>query len=310
MPSNRQVQWTYHGDSEDQWSHGMWDQGAHTGIHNQWTKSPRRRQSPRKRSGKKGGGKATDPAKGKGKQSPPEPEVLGPPSLASIAALDPPWKPSASNSPSNPPAPPQSGPEDKHLKTIIAALKKHSDALPPEVQAIVNEAAMKDSQIETKQLHSAVAAHGRARKELQQAQLARHNLHTAWKGFLGHAVTQWQTYSEQFIEQEKQLTERVNNAIQALEQAKENLTKSKSSAGVESKEDSMGISEDDADLAKKDLTDAAAEKITESFKGLHTSLEAMKTSAEQMVVEERQALKRPRLEQEADPPPPTGPGFG
>eukprot|EP00435_Cladocopium_sp_Y103_P030710 s1969_g7.t1 len=315
--SNRHVQWAYDDwDTEGTWNQSSWNQDTHARHQqHQWTKSPRRRQSPRRRTGKKGGGKSTDQTKGKGKAPPSELEPLGPPSLASIAALDPPWNPTASMGPAVPPSAPPSGQEDKQLKNIIAALQKHTEVLPPEVQAIVQDAAMKDSQQETKKMHSAVAAHGRARKELQQAQLARHNLHTAWKGFLGHAVTQWQTYSSQFIDQEKQLTDRVNNAINALEQAKENLAKTKSSVGVESKEDAMGVSEDDADLAKKDLTDAASVKILESFTGLQTSLEAMKTSAEQMVEAEQHALKRPRLDPQnpnadGDNPPPNGPGFG
>ena len=55
---------------------------------------------------------------------------------------------------------------------------------------MVNEAAIKEGQQQTKQLHAVVAAHGRARKELQQAQLARFHLHNAWRGFLSQAVTQ------------------------------------------------------------------------------------------------------------------------
>eukprot|EP00435_Cladocopium_sp_Y103_P050690 s495_g15.t1 len=313
--SNRHVQWTYDDwNTEDTWNQNSWNQDTHARHQqSQWTKSPRRRQSPRRRPSKKGGGKSTDQMKGKGKLPPSEPEPLGPPSLASIAALDPPWNPTASMGSAVPPTAPPSGQEDKQFKTILAALQKHTEVLPPEVQAIINDAAMKDSQQETKKMHSAVAAHGRARKELQQAQLARHNLHSAWKSFLGQAVTQWQTYGNQFIEQERQLTERVNAAVQSLEMAKETLAKSKSSAGVETKEDSMNISDDDQDLAKKDVSNATAEHIKESLTGLHSSLEQMKNSADKMVEQEQQALKRPRLEVPPDQPnapPPEGPGLG
>ena len=96
----------------------------------------------------------------------------------------------------------------------MAALKKHSDTLPPELQSMVNDAAIKEGQQQTKQLHAVVAAHGRARKELQQAQLARYNLHTAWKGFLSQAVSLWEGYSRQFSEQEQQLNERVKQLKQ------------------------------------------------------------------------------------------------
>jgi hypothetical protein len=191
------------------------------------------------------------------------------------------------------PAPNPNPPEDKQIKSIMAALRKHNDALPPELQAFVSEAAQKDGQQETKQMHHAVTAHGKAKKELQQAQLARLNLHAAWRGFLGHAVNLWQGYSAQFVEQERQMAERVTAAAEALETAKVNLAQSKQAAGVEVKEDAMTISEDDTD---KDVSGQTAERIKEGICNLHTSLEALKSSAEQMVEEEHKALKRPRID--------------
>eukprot|EP00435_Cladocopium_sp_Y103_P025498 s1969_g6.t1 len=304
----RQVQWSYSEDWQDHggWYQDSWNEGQ--AQSSQWTKSPRRRQSPRRRVNKKGTPSVDNP-KGKGKST--QEAEYGPPSLASLAAMDPPWKPVA---PVPPPTvqpiqpPPQ---EDKQLRSILATLKKHTEVLPPEVQAIVNEVALKDGQHETKQLHSAVAAHGRARKELQHAQLARHNLHAAWRNFLGQAVSQWQSYGEQFIEQERQMTERVTSAMQNLEQAKDSLAKSKSSAGVDSRDDT-NASDEEMDC-KKEVSNAAADRIKETLSGLQANLEAMKTSAEQMVEEEQHALKRPRIEvvPETKPvSPPDGTGFG
>lgn len=157
---------------------------------------------------------------------------------------------------------------------------------------MVNEAAIKEGQQQTKQLHAVVAAHGRARKELQQAQLARFNLHNAWRGFLSQAVTQWQGYSAQFLDQEKQMNARVTTAMEALEQAKESLAKAKSTAGIETKEDAMAVSDEEA----QDLAGPTADRITEGLTNLQTSLEALQTSAAQMVEDEQKALKRPRLE--------------
>ena len=193
------------------------------------------------------------------------------------------------------PAPAQNT-DDKQLKTIMAALKKHSEALPPELQSMVNEAAIKEGQQQTKQLHAVVAAHGRARKELQQAQLARFNLHNAWRGFLNQAVKQWQGYSAQFLDQEKQMSERVSSAMETLEQAKEALAKAKSTAGIEAKEDAMAVSDEDPE---KDLTGPAADRIKDGLTSLQTNLEALRNSAEQMVEDEQKALKRPRLDENA-----------
>ena len=182
------------------------------------------------------------------------------------------------------------------MKAIMSMLKKHNESLPAELQAMVNDVAMKDGQTETKQMHSAVTAHGRAKKELQQAQLARFNLHAAWRGFLSQAVAQWQTYSDQFVAQEKQMTERVSAALEALEQAKLNLATLKTAAGMDIKEDQMVVSDDDNVKQDKDTTNNTADRIKEGISNLHTSLDALRTSAEQMVEEEHKALKRPTLD--------------
>ena len=181
------------------------------------------------------------------------------------------------------------------MKAIMSMLRKHNESLPPELQAMVKDVAIKDGQTETKQMHSAVTAHGRAKKELQQAQLARFNLHAAWRGFLSQAVAQWQTYSDQFVAQEKQMTERVSTALEALEQAKLNLATMKTAAGMDVQEDHMVVSDDDTVKQDKDATNSTADRIKEGISNLHTSLDALRTSAEQMVEEEHQALKRPRL---------------
>lgn len=195
----------------------------------------------------------------------------------------------------------------------MAALKKHNDVLPPELQSMVNDAAIKEGQQQTKQLHAVVTAHGKARKELQQAQLARYNLHNAWRSFLSQAVTQWQGYSAQFLQQEKNMAERVATAQTALEQAKENLASAKASAGIEAKDDTMNVSDEEQD---KDLSGGASVRIQEGLTSLQTSLEALQTSATQMLEDEQKALKRPRLEEKpangAKEPDSSGmvPGFG
>ena len=58
----------------------------------------------------------------------------------------------------------------------------------------------------------------------------------------------------------------------------------------------MVVSDDDTVKQDKDATNSTADRIKEGISNLHTSLDALRTSAEQMVEEEHQALKRPRLE--------------
>lgn len=237
---------------------------------------------------------------------------MGPPTLPAMTSKESPWLTTLSSQQSHVPTAVPPPTEDKQMKAIMALLKKHNETLPPDLQALVSDAAMKEGQEETKQLHSAVAAHGRAKRELQQAQLAHFHLHAAWRGFLTQAVTQWKGYSDQFVEQERQMTERVHKALEQLEQAKDTLAKTQSLAGVEHKED--GMSEDEADKDAKAVNTNAADKIKEGISNLHSSLEALRSSADQMVEDEQKALKRPRLEpktNDAGPAAPgTAPGFG
>jgi len=293
--AQRSVLWSYATDwSAHDWEESQWAQTP--ADSNQWTASPRRRTSSRRKPSRKAKPKEPEQQKGpkgKGKAGIPETERFGPPSLPAAAA-EPPWLSSMNTIAAAMPPPAQATTEDKQLKTIMAALKKHSEALPPELQSMVNEAAIKEGQQQTKQLHAVVAAHGRARKELQQAQLARFHLHNAWRGFLSQAVTQWQGYSAQFLDQEKQMNERVTTAMEALDQARESLAKAKSTAGIETKEDAMTVSDEEPE---KDLAGPTADRIKEGLTNLQTSLEALQTSAEQMVEDEQKALKRPRLEE-------------
>ena len=89
------------------------------------------------------------------------------------------------------------------------------------------------------------------------------------------------------------MNERVSSAMEALDQAKECLAKAKSTAGIEAKEDAMTVSDEEPD---KDLAGSTADRIKEGLTNLQTSLEALQTSAEQMVEDEQKALKRPRLD--------------
>jgi signal transduction histidine kinase len=250
--------------------------------------------------------------KGKGKGVNLDTDGFGPPILPQNVT-EPPWLAAMSTLATAAPPPSQATPEDRQLKTILAALKKHNDVLPPELQNMVNDAAIKEGQQQTKQLHAVVTAHGKARKELQQAQLARYNLHNAWRSFLSQAVTQWQGYSAQFMEQEKQMNERVIAAQTALDQAKENLATAKASAGIEAKDDNMNVSDEEQD---KDLTGTASHRIQEGLTSLQTNLEALQQSATQMLEDEQKALKRPRIEEKQDhgtkPSEPSAavPGFG
>ena len=164
---------------------------------------------------------------------------------------------------------------------------------------MIKDVSLRSGQQETKLLHSAVSAHGKAKKELYEAQLARVNLHSSWRRFLADSAIQWQKYSEMFLQQETELSARVSTAKEALTAAREALSSSKVTAGVDARDEMAAMSDEEGD---KDLSAATASKISEGFTQLSSGLQTLQQQAEQAEKEEQQAMKRPRV----TPPPPGG----
>ena len=186
--------------------------------------------------------------------------------------------------------------KDRQMRSLVAALRRRKDELPEELQSLVKEVTVRSGQEETKILHSAVSQHGRAKKELQEAQAARLHMHGAWKNFLAQSVGQWSKYTEQFMQQERQMQERLKLAQENLLAAKANLGACKTAAGLESKEESAPMS-DAEDAEPKEAETAAGQKIAASFQDLASSLQTLHKQAEQAVqqeVEQDQMRKRPR----------------
>jgi len=186
--------------------------------------------------------------------------------------------------------------KDKQIRSLVAALKKHKEELPEDVQQLMKEVNVRTGQEETKLLHSAVSQHGRAKKAVQEAQSARLQMHTAWRNFLSQSAQQWKNYAAQFMEQERLLTERLQAARDDLTAAKENLGSCKVAAGLEDREDTA-MQSDSEELTSKDAQTVAGKRIAESFTNLSTSLQALHSQAEQAVMqeEEDQNRKRQRL---------------
>ena len=199
---------------------------------------PDDRQLPRRRSRRPQPKQKAAKGKGRGKNSAELPSY-GPQSLPAMPSVDPPWLASLNAAPapgSNASQPTATGlletKEDKEcdrqMKSLVAALRRRKDELPEDLQTLVKEVTVRSGQEETKLLHSAVSQHGRAKKEVSEAQAARLQMHAAWRNFLEQSVEQWTRYTAQFVEQEKQLMDRLKQAQDSLLAAKENLGACKS----------------------------------------------------------------------------------
>jgi len=198
---------------------------------------------------------------------------------------------------------------DRQMKSLVAALRRHKDELPEDLQTLVKEVTVRSGQDETKLLHSAVSQHGRAKKEVSEAQAARLQMHAAWRNFLEQSVQQWTRYTAQFVEQEKQLMDRLKQAQESLVAAKENLGACKSAAGLTDKEETAVMS-DGEEADAKDTEAIAGQKIAASFKDLASNLQTLHSQAAQAVeieAEQDQMRKRPRTAATETPPGPSEP---
>jgi hypothetical protein len=80
------------------------------------------------------------------------------------------------------------------LNQWMAALKKSDQALPPEVQNLVQEASAAQAHASTNELHSAVHKLGVSRRTLHQAQAARAQLHLQWKKYVIESSECWRQF--------------------------------------------------------------------------------------------------------------------
>jgi hypothetical protein len=183
------------------------------------------------------------------------------------------------------------------LKELINALKKSSQEMDPEVQAIVQRSHMKDGQKSTQSLYTAVDDLSTARETLDIAKLARHHLHIKWRNFLTDAVQRWQKHTEDFQQEEQALTQQIETAKAALAAAVKRFEDSKSELGVQviDVEAQAAMEEASTDAAEGGTVGAA---LFDSLVTMRTQLETVQASAEAMVTEEAtNSNKRQRLDE-------------
>ena len=222
-------------------------------------------------------------------QPPPAPKSSGPPSVMA-PNFSMPAMPKAPSLPAT--APPQVDAD------LMSLLKQDVAELPPHIQKAVKESAMKEAVKEgakaTRDLEVAAKHLGQARKDYENAILARSQLHSNWRHFLSDAVKMWQDYATQFTTQEKQLQDRVTATKEAFIQAKEVSSKAHDTAGTVQEIDS----EEDIDNIEStnQTTSTAAQKITETMVGLTSSLQNLQQQAAALEAEEQtHQAKRPRV---------------
>ena len=163
--------------------------------------------------------------------------------------------------------------------------------LPDDMQKKVQAVLLKYGKQSTKDLHAAVTALDRSREDYDAAVLARSQHHASWKKFLADAVQLWQSYADQFVDQEKKLQEQVTLTRENFLCAKSEPENAKLDAGeVLNTSDEEVTDRDSAAHAGS----STASKLTETMQGLATQLSNLHKEAETLVEEDQHVAKRPR----------------
>ena len=301
-PRRRTSGWT--NNQEDQWE-DEWN-----GWNGDWeTQPPHRPASPRRShsKGRKGKGMTKHKGKGKGKASQGSAEPQYGPAALGIALPDPPWKPTLTALPA---ASGSAGTiSDAQIRGLLNDMKKVPD-LPADARTILQRYQKRQGQRTTKTMHQAVTDLGKAREALDQAHLARHQLHGSWRHFLNEALTTWQTYTEGFKQQEADLVARIEEAKQCLHSAKEVFEECRNALTDLNQTDQRLVEDAEAVMtvdAEDEREDPAVQQDLESMRG---HLATLKQSAEVAAAAAENSAKRPRLEEAVPPAPAATPGSG
>ena len=284
---------------QQQWNED--DGAAWSQWNTQWSYPQQQRpQSPRRSQsrGRKGKGKG----KNKGKASYMANEPQFGPSALGIQLPAPPWQPSPAPSTAlaGSTLPAVSAPSgDAQLRGFLNEMKKIPD-MPADAHTVIQKYAKKQRSATTKTMHQSVTDLSDAREDLDQARLARHQLHGSWRTFLGEALETWQAYTEGFKQQEAALLARIEDAKQNLHAAKEVFEDCRNTLIDLSKNDQQLIESAEAVMAAEPMEDPTVARLQQDLESMHGHLTALKSSADAMAVDANTSSKRPRLAEPRD----------
>eukprot|EP00435_Cladocopium_sp_Y103_P045688 s2631_g13.t1 len=185
-----------------------------------------------------------------------------------------------------------------NVKKLLTGLKKDQDKLSPENQELVKTLVVKEERDEEKELQDAVKSLGKARRDLQAAFQARSNLHAKWRQFLSMSVAQWRAFTQEFQAQESDALQKINDAKEAVAQAKNTFESSKETV-VFKPENYKPTEVQDLMSDDEGSTEPSTAKLQEGLTNLTSSLQSLHRTAEAAHAEE-QAAKKARLGDASD----------
>ena len=215
---------------------------------------------------------------------------------AGVPPLDPPW-----NSKQTPTQPAvgtnqdsnaTGGQAEQQLQSLVAKLKeKDTSITPDEINQLIAESTT--PVVTSKTMNQAVKKMDQARSKFQSAQKERKNLHSKWMAYLEESIKRWKSFAEDFGNKDRALEEKVNQAKDFMQKAKENLDHLKEQ---HSRQDAACLAEEAeviSDIEEEPMKVESAEWIQKGIDLMVTSLEGIRTRPE--ASEEENVSKKARL---------------
>ena len=213
----------------------------------------------------------------------------------------PPWTPQQAPPPPPPlqtpggsvQKPKTADPFEAKFNALLSAVARAGETVPQEVQEVAQSLSMPESLPEPQTLEEAFERVGTARKALDQAMLARYQMHNTWRTFLADSAKKWNEFALSFQKQELALSTQVQTAKTVHKTAIGHFEKMKTAnPGTDLTVET--VSDEETMDADKDTKPDASKAIQETMHSMRDTFANLKTKADSLI-EEEQASKKPRL---------------
>ena len=147
-----------------------------------------------------------------------------------------------------------------------------------EVQTVIDKAKKPtEPPTTTKSVRQAWDKLEKKRKQLQQAQAARSNLHQSWASYIEESVKRWKTFAADFAQKDENLEKKVQEAREAMQEAKDKYDTVREAID---KQDALQLEQPEelSDYMEEEPTDkmVSAEEIRAGIDSMVSTLETVR----------------------------------
>ena len=202
--------------------------------------------------------------------------------------------------PAQPPQKKEVSPYEEKFKTLMAAVTNAASELPKDLQDTAKALAEPEAPPVAATLEQAFEYVGQARAKVDHIQMARFQMHKRWRDFLATAASQFQEFTQSFTQQESSMLQEVSHAKAGYKAAKAQFDKMKAASGPTDLE--VEVISDEEGNESKDARPDAGTILQETMNSMHTTFESLRSTADNMLVEEQSNKKRKSAEEAAPAP--------